>query len=329
MFSNWDKLFCEVAIDLGFIDENRAKEASELQERDSSNESAKRIDAYLIELDYLDCDRARQVAKMVDRLDAASVDQGAPNVNSSNSDKGDLSVSSDAANIIECRENALWYKNKWYLVALIGISVVVVLCFLLSSFVDSPEVRLVKSGSLQICPNVTINDMVDNFMGSPSWEAIETEKGEKYVNVSGDISYCDKKVRATIQFAVDLKKKTFEFYALEFNGVPQSNFIAMGLLYKMVESSKGESGGHGVGARAVAPEAVPANVPDSAPNVSVDEEQGQGEGSVQDVNSGSAAVSDVYSEDAVSSNQADRTENLNDQNDNSDQSSEFYTPQDN
>jgi hypothetical protein len=70
--------------------------------------------------------------------------------------------------------------------------------------------------------------MVSGFMGSPSWSSGVTEDGDTFVNVSGDISVHEKKVRALLQFSVDQKKGTFKFNALEFNGVPQPLFATAG-----------------------------------------------------------------------------------------------------
>ena len=78
--------------------------------------------------------------------------------------------------------------------------------------------------------------MVDGFMGSPSWESGVTDAEQTFVNVSGDISFADKPVRAVVQFMVDEDSQTFEYNAFEINGVPQNMFIAAALLEKMCES---------------------------------------------------------------------------------------------
>ena len=100
---------------------------------------------------------------------------------------------------------------------------------------QSNEVLMVQGGKLGTCPSKTVQEMVDGFMGSPSWESITADDGFKYVNINGDITFQDKPVRATIQFKLD-SDKTFKFQALEFNEVPQNNLFAWGLLEKMCES---------------------------------------------------------------------------------------------
>ena len=101
---------------------------------------------------------------------------------------------------------------------------------------NDENVKMVKNGKLSLCPNATVDQMVDSFMDSPSWESGETKDKEIIVNVSGGISFNDKPVKAVIQFKVDRKNETFGTNALEFNEVPQALAMAVGLLKKMCES---------------------------------------------------------------------------------------------
>lgn len=103
-----------------------------------------------------------------------------------------------------------------------------------SFYSDSPSVRMVKTGSFFFCSHRTVEEIVDSFMGSPSWESLHADDGHEYVNIWGDIEYAGNPVRALIQFRIS--GISFEFYALEFNGVPQSEFLANTLLEKMCES---------------------------------------------------------------------------------------------
>ena len=96
---------------------------------------------------------------------------------------------------------------------------------------DSANVAMVKGGHLTSCPSKTMEQMVNGFMGNPSWEGLTGTDGNSYVNVSGNITYMDKEVRATYQFKVN--ENTFSFNALEFNGIPQNTFMANILLDKM------------------------------------------------------------------------------------------------
>lgn len=100
----------------------------------------------------------------------------------------------------------------------------------------SKEVAMVQGGTLQMCPNKTVKQMVDGFMGSPAWKSGTSDGGQSFVNIDGDITYNDKPVRATVQFFI--KGDQFSFNALELNGVPSPNIIAIGLMQKMCASAK-------------------------------------------------------------------------------------------
>lgn len=103
---------------------------------------------------------------------------------------------------------------------------------------DSSEVQMVKGGTLHSCPNTTVEQMVDSYMANPDWESITSSDGDSYVNISGDISYAEKDVRATLQFKID--QQTFEFQAFEINDVPMNSLLAMSLLAQMCsEAPKG------------------------------------------------------------------------------------------
>jgi hypothetical protein len=100
---------------------------------------------------------------------------------------------------------------------------------------SDPIVEMVKGGKLGICPEKTIEEMTKGFMASPNWEGGSDAEGNKFVNVSGGITYSEKQVNALVQFVVNPGKNTFEFSAMEFNGVPQNALLANALLEKMCD----------------------------------------------------------------------------------------------
>ncbi len=106
-----------------------------------------------------------------------------------------------------------------------------------SAILDT-KVEFVRNGKMQLCDDQTVGNMVDSFMGNPSWESGVGENGVKFVNVSGDITYSDKPVKAVVQFTVDEEAGTFEFNAFEINELPQNKLIAMALLSKMCEAAR-------------------------------------------------------------------------------------------
>jgi hypothetical protein len=118
-----------------------------------------------------------------------------------------------------------------------NLSLCVILSLFLTACFDSSEVKKVKGGVLQLCPNHTVDQMVKGFMGSPTWESGKSADGDSFVNVEGDITFQDKPVRATVQFIV--KGDNFSFNAFEMNGVPSANMIGIGMLNKMCLSAEG------------------------------------------------------------------------------------------
>ena len=107
--------------------------------------------------------------------------------------------------------------------------------FFLFGCAPDSRVALVQNGSLDACPNTTLKEMVGGYVGSPSWYSGDTEDGYEIVNIEGTIMYSEKEVDMVLQFNVDSEKQTFEFGALEFNGIPQNAFMAGGLLSNMCD----------------------------------------------------------------------------------------------
>lgn len=103
---------------------------------------------------------------------------------------------------------------------------------------DSAEIKMVKNGTLQMCPGSTVDQMVDGFMGDPSWESGKSDDGKEFVNAVGKITLQEKPVTAKVQFLIDKKQNSFQFNAFELNDIPQNNLMAMGLFGKMCESAK-------------------------------------------------------------------------------------------
>lgn len=88
-----------------------------------------------------------------------------------------------------------------------------------------------------MCPTATVEEMVNGFFGDPTWESDVTDKGIKFVNIGGDMTYAEKPVRGIIQFTFSKDESSFEYQAFEINGVPQSQLIAGALLKKICESA--------------------------------------------------------------------------------------------
>lgn len=98
---------------------------------------------------------------------------------------------------------------------------------------DSSEVLMVKGGTLQSCPDKTVEQMVNGYMGNPEWRSLVAEDGNDYVNVVGEISYNNQPTKAEIQFRLNKEKSSFQFQAWELGGKPAPDIVAAVLLEKM------------------------------------------------------------------------------------------------
>lgn len=91
-------------------------------------------------------------------------------------------------------------------------------------------VQMVKDGTFDAYPQMTVGKAFDGFLDAPKWESGLSENNERFVNVKGGISYYDEKAELLIQFVVDEKTGSFQYNACEINGIPQSDLVFWGLL---------------------------------------------------------------------------------------------------
>lgn len=111
----------------------------------------------------------------------------------------------------------------------------IVLALLASVSVENNEdIQLVKTGSLAIHPGIAMGAVIDSFLRNPQWTSGGSPSGQRFVNVSGDLTFQGKKVNGMIQFLITGNE--FEVGAFEINGVPQNNLMKLGLLAKMYEN---------------------------------------------------------------------------------------------
>jgi len=98
---------------------------------------------------------------------------------------------------------------------------------------SSKETDIVKNGTLPLCPEHSVQQMVNNFFNSPTWIEVESKVGDKLVIVWGNMHYHGKPVTGELQFVVDIEDKTFRFRAFGINQVPQTGLVADVLFRKM------------------------------------------------------------------------------------------------
>jgi len=98
---------------------------------------------------------------------------------------------------------------------------------------ESANISVVKDGKLDAYPDVTVGQLVDNFIGNPQWSQFLGENDENFVNATGKVSYDGREVEAVVQFTVYGKR--FVLNAFEMNGVPQDELMKATLFQKMYE----------------------------------------------------------------------------------------------
>lgn len=99
------------------------------------------------------------------------------------------------------------------------------------------DVATLKESELEMCPNISVEKMVNSFFEDPEWTGGKAADGRKLVNVSGTITYASQPARAMVQ--VWMQDDGFSVEALEINGRPQPEGMLDLLLEKMCQSARG------------------------------------------------------------------------------------------
>ena len=109
--------------------------------------------------------------------------------------------------------------------------------FVFESSTETNTIKMVQNGKLDSCQTATVGKMVDSFMGSPAWAYGVSAQGQTFVNITGEVSYAGKPAKTLLQFVVNKDNKSFQYNALEFDGVAQTTDLANSLFTKMCESA--------------------------------------------------------------------------------------------
>lgn len=116
------------------------------------------------------------------------------------------------------------------LVVAVILLVVIAVSSMSSGGESDKYVQMVKDGTFDAYPQMTVGKAFDCFLDAPKWESGLSENNERFVNVKGGISYDDEKAEILIQFIVDEKAGSFQYNACEINGIPQIDLVFWGLL---------------------------------------------------------------------------------------------------
>lgn len=96
-------------------------------------------------------------------------------------------------------------------------------------------VMSIRAGTFDWCGKANIGDLVDNFFSEPKWKVIDGLDGNRYVNLTGGISYNDSPAGALVQFSYPDSDERFEITAFEINGQGQNVLMIGELVGKMCE----------------------------------------------------------------------------------------------
>ena len=84
-----------------------------------------------------------------------------------------------------------------------------------------------------MCPNHTVDALVNSFVGDPQWESIIADDGNTYVNMMGEITVDLVPARMLLQFNVDGDE--FGLQAIEVDGEAWTLFDGVAVLEKMCD----------------------------------------------------------------------------------------------
>lgn len=98
------------------------------------------------------------------------------------------------------------------------VSAVILLVIIMASTLSSGRsgdkyVQIVKDGTFEAYPRMTVGEAFEGFLDNLKWESGLSDDNVRFVNVTGEAFYNDKEVEVVIQFVVDEKSETFQYNA--------------------------------------------------------------------------------------------------------------------
>ena len=95
------------------------------------------------------------------------------------------------------------------------------------------RIEFVKTGSMDICNKIEVDELVNNYIPNPIWYAFKADDGEDYVNIEGQIYYYEELVDILIQYKIDVQGGEFEVYAFTIEGQAQTEEMIDSLIEDM------------------------------------------------------------------------------------------------
>ena len=97
-----------------------------------------------------------------------------------------------------------------------------------------PIVEDFKSATLNFYPSKTIGQAFGSFLTNVRWKSLVADDGNTYVNIFGEVLYFGEPADLTVQFVVN-DDDTYEFYAIEMDGVPYDFHLYFELVIRSYE----------------------------------------------------------------------------------------------
>lgn len=101
---------------------------------------------------------------------------------------------------------------------------------------SSKYISMVKDATNESYPDMTYGEAFEKFFENPSWKYFKSDEDKDVVEFTGDCTYSDKKVTATIQFIISKDATQFTAEYLAFDGEAQNKLI-IGILIDKAFSS--------------------------------------------------------------------------------------------
>lgn len=98
-------------------------------------------------------------------------------------------------------------------------------------------VELVKTGSMELVPNVKLGEAFAAFFVDGNWKSFEAEDKTRVVEFNGGLTWKKKPAQCTIQFLIK-DDKSFELGALAINDVELSKLESLAILEKILKGDK-------------------------------------------------------------------------------------------
>ena len=126
----------------------------------------------------------------------------------------------------------------FFLEVLGGILVIIALAFGILAYTHHGIIQQVKETHLEAYPTIAIEDAFEGFFTDPKWSYGENSGDQHTVIFFGRCLYLNEEVTANITISCTEDSRSTSFESLDFNGVPQSDYVLSQLLNAVYENDQ-------------------------------------------------------------------------------------------